>query len=278
MKTNLFTSLLLGLGAAASTGACAATSPAADCAALIDSQAASGPHTLSLPNLEYMGVEHTTDPAHPQLAEMERRWNAFKPTVAYFEGPKRPLPATRDEVVRLTGESGFVRYLAARDNVPVVSLEPSPADELAYVSQRFSAEQVALFYTLREAARLRERQKQSPEQIAAKIDEMLAKIAAMPGFTSPFHASADVAKAYARYWTSPANWWDAPQAWFDPLKPSSATGGIFTNEINAASSHFRNVHMVAKLIAAAKQGKTFAAVGRNHVIAQGAALRCALAN
>lgn len=266
MKTNLTTLLFLAAGAA----------HAADCTALINSQASSGPDTLSLSKLEYMGVEHTTDPAHPELAEMERRWNAFKPAVAYFEGPKRPLPPTRDEVVRLTGESGFVRFLAARDGVPVVSLEPSPVDELAYVNQRFPAEQVALFYTLREAARLRERQKQTPEQIAAKIDELLAKVAALPGVTTPFRTSADVAAAYAKYWTSPAHWWEAPQAWFDPLKPSSATGGIFTNEINAASSHFRNVHMVVKLAAAAKQGKTFAAVGRNHVMAQGAALRCAL--
>jgi hypothetical protein len=198
--------------------------------------------------------------------------------VAYYEGPNRALPATREDVIRQTGESGFVRYLARRDGIPFLTLEPSPIDELAHVSRHFPADQVALFYTLREAARLRERMKLPPEQIAVKINEMLIKLAALnvTGFHSPFTTSADIPAAYGKYWKAPANWWEAPQAWFDPARPSSATGGIFTNEINAESSRFRDVHMVALLAAAARNGKVFAAVGRNHVMAQGAALRCAL--
>jgi hypothetical protein len=65
---------------------------------------------------------------------------------------------------------------------------------------------------------------------------------------------------------------------FDPLKSSAETGGIFTNDVNRASSEFRTRHMYTVLAtAAARADRVFAVVGRDHVPAQAAALRCALA-
>jgi hypothetical protein len=227
--------------------------------------------------LHYFGAEHSNDPQAPQFAEIEKRWQAFKPSVAFYEGPNRPLAASRDDTIRSAGESGLLRFLAQRDGVPVLSLEPSPKDEIAYVLPKFSPEQVALFYTLREAARLRERRGMQEAELTAATEKMLEQAGKMGLMNSPIRTIGDLAAAYRRTWSEPAQWWQAPMRWFDPRRTSAETGGVFTNELNAASSHYRDINMLEKLSAAANSGKAvFAVVGRDHVAQQADALRCAI--
>jgi hypothetical protein len=72
-------------------------------------------------------------------------------------------------------------------------------------------------------------------------------------------------------------WWQAPQSWFDPNKRSAETGGIFTNEINALSSDFRDVHMYRVVADQVNLGhRVLAVVGRNHIPLQAPALKCAI--
>lgn len=229
--------------------------------------------------LAYVGARHSSDPADPQFAEIERQWKAQRPHIAFYEGPNRPVPTDREEAIRQTGESGFVRWLAARDGVTLGRLEPEPKEEAAYLLQQFTPEQVGLFYTLREAARLRERRNMGEAEIASSIDGLLQRAAGMGLSAIPFRSSSDVAQAYGRYWTAPAQWWQAPSRWFDPMAKSVDTGGVFTNEVNARSSAFRNINMVQRLSAAVREGKkVFAVVGRDHVSHQVDTLRCELSD
>lgn len=226
--------------------------------------------------LRYFGAGHSADPADPQFAEIEKEWNALKPTVAFYEGPNRPIAGSAEETIRQTGESGFVRFLAKRDGVPFVTLEPPPQEEFASISKKYPADQVMLFYVLRETARLRDRRKLPEAELKAATAALLeraSKLLGMPAFATLDGLDA----AYRRYWTTPANWWEAPHHWFDPLKTSKETGGIFTNEINRLSSEYRNRHMYTLLATAALEGKrAFAVVGGNHVPMQATALRCAV--
>jgi len=227
--------------------------------------------------LAYIGARHSSDPLDPQFAEIERQWNAQRPQVAFYEGPNRPVPKDRNEAIQQTGESGFVRWLAGRDGVPLARLEPDPKDETADLLQHFTPEQVGLFFSLREAARLRERRGMGEAEIARNIDGLLERAAGMGLGAIPFRTSAEVAQAYRRYWQEPAQWWQAPSRWFDPKARSMETGGVFTNELNARSSTFRNITMVQRLSAAVREGKrVFAVVGRDHVAHQADALRCAV--
>ena len=235
--------------------------------------------TAGTGQLTYIGARHSSDPLDPQFAEIEKQWNAQRPDIAFYEGPNRPVPKDRIEAIQQTGESGFVRWLAARDGVPLGRLEPDPKDETAYLLQQFSPEQVGLFFTLREAARLRERRNMGEAEITRAIDGLLERAAAMGLGAIPFRTAGDVAQAYRRYWQDPAQWWQAPSRWFDPQAKSTETGGVFTNEVNARSSTFRNIGMVDRLSTAARKGmKVFAVVGRDHVAHQADALRCALAD
>ena len=227
--------------------------------------------------LYYFGAEHSSDPAHAQFAEIEKAWEAFKPTAAFYEGPNRPIAATRDETIRQAGESGFVRFLAARDGIPFVSLEPPPHEEGAYIVKKYSPEQVMLFYVLREAARLRDRRKLPEEELKKSVSQLLAQASKMKGFENVIPNLEALDAAYKKYWTEPAGWWQAPARWFDPLKSSAETGGLFTNDINRMSSEYRNLHMYRLLARAALEVKrVFAVVGRNHVPMQERVLRCAL--
>ena len=227
--------------------------------------------------LHYFGAYHSSDSAHAQFTAIESDWKSTKPTVAFYEGPNRGVGTTREETIQKYGESGFVRYLAAQDKIPTLSLEPSPIDEAAYVLQSFPLEQVKLFYFLRETSRLRERRKLTEPELRVEITKLLERASKIPGFGASISNLEELDAAYRRYWKTPANWWEAPSRWFDPLASSAETGGIFTNEINRAASHYRNIHMYKLLAQAAQKGeRVFAVVGRNHVPMQEPALRCAL--
>lgn len=228
----------------------------------------------------YFGAEHSRDPAAPQVAALTLDFAQTRPTAVFFEGRERGVGATAAESVQAFGEPGLVRFLAAQAGVEARSLEPDPADEAKAMLARFPADQVFLFYALRQATQLRERQGMTEEALDAAVGKLLARMGAMGdalGFSPPFSTLEGLEAAYARYWPGGGTWRDAPMTWFNPRLTSSQTGGVFTNEINAASSRFRDLHMAATVSAAARSGeRVFAVVGRDHVAAQRAALDCAL--
>jgi len=229
-------------------------------------------------SLTYFGAEHSQSPQHEQFARIKQAFEASKPTVVFFEGPNRGVDSTEAATISRLGESGYVRYLAKLHNVPVESLD-NPAAEYSYLKERIDLEKLKLFYLLREAQRLRLRTGASKEQIVKATEAMLAKSAQMlPGSDAVIKTVPELEAAYRKYWPDGSQWWEAPAAWFDPKAESASTGGQFTNEVNRASSEFRNLYMYRKLAEKAQAGqRVFAVVGRDHVPAQAPALDCALA-
>lgn len=231
--------------------------------------------------LTYLGARHSRDPADPQFAGAETAFRAAAPTVVFYEGPDRGVGADGPDTIATRGESGYIRWLAARDGVGIAPLEPSPVDQFRALSERFPAEQVELFFVLREAVRLRDREHLTPGALEGAVGTLLSRLAGMTAGTGvelPFTDLAGLRTAYGGYWADGSDWRAAPSAWFDPLADDAATGGRFMAAINAASSEVRNVHMYRVLARAALSGdRVFALVGRNHVPMQAGALRCALA-
>ena len=227
--------------------------------------------------LVYLGSEHTRDPGDPQFQAFERAWNELAPTTAFYEGTGTAVAASRDEAIRSGGEPGFVRFLAARDRVPMATLEPDRQEEIDHLLKTFRPEQVKLFYVLRIVVELRERNKLAPAELRSEAPRILDRFGQYRGLQAVMRDVDELAAAYRRYWQAPEHWWEAPAGWFDPLVPSSASGGVFTNEINQASSGFRNIHMFEALAKATLSGgRVFAVVGRDHIPMQAAALKCAI--
>lgn len=61
-------------------------------------------------SLLYFGARHIYDPKNPQMAQIEKLWKEFRPTVAYHESSGTSLSKTADEAVSKSGESGLVRF------------------------------------------------------------------------------------------------------------------------------------------------------------------------
>lgn len=230
--------------------------------------------------LTYVGALHSRDPADPQFADIEAAFRAAAPTVVFFEGPDRGVGADGPDTITTRGESGYARWLAVRDGARIAPLEPSPIDQFAGLTQRFPADQVQLFFVLREAVRLRDREHLSSEALDAAVASLLSRLAgltAAAGVEPSFTDLDGLRATYGAYWSDGSDWRASPAAWFDPLADDAVTGGRFMAGINAASSEVRNVHMYRVLARAALSGdRVFAVVGRNHVPMQAEALRCAL--
>jgi hypothetical protein len=107
--------------------------------------------------LLFYGAEHMVDPQNPQVADIENRWAAFRPTVAYNEGGNPETFEDFREAVQTYGEAGLVRSLVARDQVPVARFEPPFDMEVAYLLETYTPQQLKVFYALRQVTEERSR-------------------------------------------------------------------------------------------------------------------------
>ena len=135
-----------------------------------------GKRSLSWPNivrsgtLLYYAANHTYKPDDPQIAEIQKLWSEFRPDIAPNEGGNPPFAPTIEEAVTRYGEAGLIRFLARRDDVPVVSIDPSRSEETAYLSKRFTREQIKMFHLVRGVAQ--QIQNHNPPKVDDEFDPM----------------------------------------------------------------------------------------------------------
>jgi hypothetical protein len=220
--------------------------------------------------LLYFGAQHTNDPKHAQIAQIEKLWKEFRPTLALNEGGDPPVLKTAQEAVSRIGESGLVRFLAARDKVPVRSLEPSQADEAAFLLKTYTPEQIKVFYALRQVPQFRNSKRD--ETIETHLEFVLGKwLSSVPGLDGSPSNLTEFERSCL--WLSPKlkSWREVPQSWFDPTKSEA-----YTNQVSRLSGEFRDQFMVKLLIDKVKKGeRVFAVVGGSHVVMQERALKAA---
>ncbi|HUP46141.1 MAG TPA: hypothetical protein VM779_11580 [Thermoanaerobaculia bacterium] len=217
--------------------------------------------------LFYFGAAHTFDPADPQIARIEEAWREFRPDIAFTEGGFPPFEASRDQAVSKHGESGLLRYLAARDNVPTTTLDPTRADEVAALRSRFSREQIKLFFLLRAVSQFVQRN--GPDRAGAEVERILPIYAAAPGLSGSPRSLSELEAAYEDLFPAGGRYVDVQPAWFDP-----ARSGTLLNEIARASSDYRDRFVVERLASHVREGRrVFAVMGGSHVVMQEPALR-----
>ena len=231
------------------------------------------------PSLTMIGAEHSRDRSHPQVARIGAAFAATAPTLVFYEGPDRGVGADEAETIANMGESGLVRFLAGKSGAQVRSLELSPPDQVKALLAAFPADQVMLFFVLRETARMRDREGKSGAALDEAVSAMLGKMAPMAaamGLSQPLGDLPALDSAARKYWPD-RDWRTLPANWFSPGADDKATGGIFLGAINRADSANRDRHMFGLISGAVKSGeKVFVVVGRNHVPMIAPALDCAL--
>lgn len=231
------------------------------------------------PALTIIGAEHSRDPSHAQFARIESEFAAARPSLVFFEGPDRGIGDSADEAIRNGGESAFVRLLARKAGIPARGLEPSPGEQVQALAEHYPLDQVLLFFVVREAVRLRDREGRTGDALAASVAALLERVSAMAsssGIALPFDDVAGLQAAFEAYWPR-RDWKSADSDWFSPLADDAQTGGRFFAAINRADSTNRNRHMVKLFADAVRQGeRPFVVVGRNHVPMLSPALACLL--
>jgi hypothetical protein len=226
--------------------------------------------------LRYIGVRHTLDPADSQFVVLREAWRELAPTMAFYEGTGSFVGSTADSSVLADGEPGLVRYLARLAGIPAQSLEPTRALEVDSLLGSFTTEQITLFYVTRSVVEQREEGHLSAAALDTLFTTALIFFHRVPQLARTFTDAAEYRRAFERWFPGrdPA---DTPVNWFDPRRTSVETGSKFMNDVNRVSSAFRDHHMYQLIAGAWGPGvRIFAAVGRDHVPAQAAALRCAL--
>lgn len=226
-----------------------------------------------------IGASHSRDPEHEQFARIATSFAEARPTVVFFEGPDRGFKDSAEETIKATGESGYVRHLAAQAGIPARSLEPSPPERLRALIDEFPLDQALLFFVVREAVRMRDREGVTGDALEAAVARMLPRLqplAAEAGVKLPFSDTAGLQSTFSLYW--PGRDWKAAEAhWFQPGGDDRRTGGVFAAAINRADSTNRNRHLVKLLSEAVASGeRPFVVIGRNHVPMVAPSLDCRL--
>lgn len=217
-------------------------------------------------SLLFYGAEHTGDPKDRQIADIERRWTAFHPTVAYNEGGDPPTLDDPDAAVKQYAEPGFLRFLAGRDHIPVATFEPSFDDEVAYALKNYSRQQVKVFYALRQVTEARVAAGTTP--LEERIKDWLSNYLPDHGLKNSPNTLEEFTESCKSLFPDLTDWRKVSEDWFDPTQ-----SGHYTNDLANDTGVFRDKHIFHVLVERAKRGdRVFAVIGASHVVVQEAAL------
>ncbi len=235
-------------------------------------QAPEPPYVLRLSSpgggtLTHVGVAHTTDINSRSIAEIERQWKQSRPTVVFSEGGVWPLADSRETAVSKYGEGGLLRFLAQHGNVPIQSLEPPAADEIATLLHNFSTERLKLFYVLRQVQEHRRMHHElAPDSF---VEATLSGISRTRQLAGKPASIAELEQSVAANLPELKDWRSVPQSYFEPFGSAH-----WTNSLACRSSQFRDQYMVSLLTKAVQRGeRVFAVVGVGHLATQEALLK-----
>jgi hypothetical protein len=220
------------------------------------------PYVLELNDLVFYGAHHTSDRDDPQLADIEARWEAFRPTVALNEGRRRGYFLGPFAKIGSKGESQLVHELARRDGVAFFTLEPPYEQEVGALLKRWTPEQAALYFTMRVYW----------GESGGKADEGLAehlrkKRTNVEGLRGSIESVADIDRVWKREMAGYPDW--------RTMKEEPA--GSLLAKIADDSRRVRGEYMARTLIDLARRGeRVFAVAGSGHVIRLELILREAL--
>src|SRR5262245_18844548 len=212
------------------------------------------------------GARHTKDPDDPQIADLKRRWQEFRPTVALVEGRMGALVEGFQDPVRTFGESGLVLGMARQQRVRAYTWEPPVDREIALVLESHPRESVALYYILRPYfSNLRHGRPSDPDDF---VEEYRRKRTRWPGLEGTFASVAEIDAVWRRDFAGEKDWRDTSDE--QPLPG-------YLHKVWKASNAARDEHFARVIIDLVRRNeRVFAVSGSSHAVKLDAALRKAL--
>lgn len=228
-------------------------------------------HPSSGGDVVVFGSIHSNRPDEPQMEQIRSAWDSASPTLALTETTLGLHWGGRDSAIRRLSEFGLLAWLARKDNVPIVSLEPSWDTEITSVLERFSKQEAAAFYFLR--VYISEREGTGSEHRETLAAHLLRKRTGRPGLEGSF---ADLA-AFDQ-------WWDTgPREILGPWRtlPAEAVwpreeGPVLTR-IAFEANRARDRHFALLIVDAVNRGEqVFVVCGASHALTLEPVLRASI--
>ncbi len=218
-------------------------------------------------------ADHSNDPSHRQVGEVLSAWSEFSPDVVLYENQNNKFSGDIETTVEKYGESGLLRFLANRDDVPADSWEPGSKTKVDHLKSLFPAKQVELLFYMRAAMQLRKQNQASEAELLKFFSETFNSVLLERGVEFKLKNVAQVQAEYRKHWSNPPKWWMAPALWFSPTEAESP--GAFLNSIAEEESHFRNVFAYRKITERVLANKkVFFLAGRHSVSMLVPAVKC----
>ena len=119
--------------------------------------------------LYYFGERHSRDPNDEQWTKAKQMWNEFvektnnQKRVVLFEGGNSYKRNDEVEAITEAGGTGFITYLASKQNIEVFCPEPDRKYEYDELEKSFSREEIEYYYFARIVAQWWRNQDPKPE-------------------------------------------------------------------------------------------------------------------
>jgi len=212
------------------------------------------------------GSEHTQDPDDPQIADIQNRWSAFHPTIAFVESRLGFFIQGFQNPVVEYGEMGWAFSLARKDNLPVYTWEVPREREIQYALEEYPKEQVALFYILRPYfSNLRYGKPDDPETVA---EDYISEHSNYPEIENVIFSVEQIDAIWERDFPNEEDWRDTSDQFGLPG---------YLAEIATRSNQVRDEHFVRVIIdLVQKRERVFAIAGSSHAVKLEPALRSTL--
>lgn len=205
--------------------------------------------------ITYFGVVNSQDAHHEQFAQLRRAFEACQPTLVVVEKPDCGPASTPEATIGTQGAPGYARLLAQQYQVPTERLD-NPAAEYAYLRTKVNAEQLKLYYLLREARRFRQFTGASKALTVKAMQALIGNSSAfLPGTEQVIRNVGELETAFQKYCPDGGQWWDAPAAYFCPQAVSLYPTGSFSHTINTAINDYRERYVYGPLAARAQAGE-----------------------
>ena len=233
------------------------------------------PYILDIKNnnkhLVYYGAKHSFNPADSMFKEIEKRFNDLKPDIAFNEGGNEwPIINDRDSTIKLTGDPGFIRYLCRKNNVQVVSIDPSERLEYEHLLTKYKKLDVLLMYFCRQIDQLQHQVDISDAFFIKNMNGFLSdlKSQGMPLTVEEIQFNF-IKSYYEKFFNLEFNWKE-----FDPANYQPIYSKTLLNEICRESTYFRDRFIINRIEVTLKtKDKIFVVMGGSHLVIQEPVLR-----
>jgi hypothetical protein len=206
-------------------------------------------------SVSYFGVVTSQDACHEQFGQLRQAFDTFRPTLVVVEKPDLGFAETAAATIATKGAPGYARLLAQQHQIPTERLD-DPLAEYAYLRTKVDAEQLKLYYLLREARSFRQRTGADKALTTKFMHNLLAQSAIfLPGTEHVIQSVPELAAAFQKHCPGAGQWYDVPTTYFCPQAATLYPTGSLSRTVNDAINAYRQRYVYAPLAARAAAGE-----------------------